>query len=720
MLPAGPTMPQVTPAGQVPGQQNPDALGPQAGTPYGQIQDPLAYDHPLRPLVGLWIEKLRLAQEHKREKFGKDAAEGMAFFNGPYDFLYQKKYAGTSPGFTLNDDEEEIPAPSFQMTVNKVAEAVQIFGPVLYHRNPNRQVNPREVPEIPPEFFGDPTNPMAAEQFAMMQGQQSALRAVDKLRSLLLEFYLNYTPTELNLKEHCRRAIDETIIKGMGLLWTELYTPPGTPPRPDGSRLTLVGSFQDSVDHLLIDPDAETIEDARWIARRRIQPSWLVERDYGLPVGQLKGVAESLDRQSEVNTSAEGDYQRTLGATADLVVYWQVWSKMGVGGRFSGMSDSQRAVLDQFGDYCYLVVCDGVPYPLNLPPEVIASADPSAAEEVLSRLDWPIPFWAADEWPFTPIYFHGIPRCPWPMSHLKPAMGELKFLQWAYSFIAGKMRNTCRDFVAIKKSVGEEMKEAILHGKDLTLLEIEEAHGGTIAEVVSFLQHPQMNGDMWKVIEAVTANFERRTGLTELMYGQSEAQMRSAEEANVKGSQLQVRPDDMAQKVEDAMTSVARKEAIAARWHLTGQDVSVAMGPVAAQFWDQVVRTADLFEMCRQLDYRIEANSTKKPNQARDAANMASAMQTLFAPLFQYAGASGNVQPVNALISDWAKSIGMDPTDYLLAAPPPQPAAPAGAGGPPGPGGGGPQQQGPQGQQQQPQQQPQGGQRQPQRRGGVK
>ena len=190
-----------------------------------------------------------------------------------------------------------------------------------------------------------------------------------------------------------------------------------------------------------------------------------------------------------------------------------------------------------------------------------------------------------------------------------------------------------------------------------------------------------MNGDIWKVIEAVTANFEKRTGLTELVYGQSAQQFRSAAEADLKGSQLQIRPDDMAQRVEDAMTLVARKEAMAARYHLSGEDVAPVMGPSAAAMWDQVVKTQDFFAMFRQLEYRIEAGSAKKPNKARDAQNMKDAMQQLFAPLFQYAMTTMNVGPVNALIADWAKSIDLRADGYLLVPPPPPPAGQQG--GPP-------------------------------------
>jgi hypothetical protein len=668
-------------AGLAPPAASPSALGPFSGDP---ASAPPAPEHPLRPVIGQWVEKIKKAQEFKKARFGDQADDCMSFFNGPYDFLYQKKYAASSGGFSLNtgSDDDDMPAPTFQMTVNKVAEGVQLFGPALYYKNPVRQVNPRVVPDLPPQIWGDPNSFQGQVMAAQQQAQVDALRLMDRVRAVLLEFYLNYTPTELALKENSRRAIDEGIIKGMGLLWTETY-------QPQGAQFRLVGSFYDTVDNLVLDPDAESIDDCKWVAKRCVHPVWEVEDEYGLPRDSLKGNYESVNRQSEVNADPDGDYFRKQGTCNDLVVYWKIWSKMGAGGRLTGVGDDMKAVLEQFGNYCYLVVAEGTPYPLNVPPDLINAA--GADQQIMQRMDWPTPYWLDDRWPFTPLVFHEVPRSAWPMSHFKPALGELKFLNWAYSFIASKIRVTCRDFIAIRKSVGQEIKDAILHGKDLTLLEIESAHG-TLSEIVSFLNHPQFNGDIWKVIEAVTENFEKRTGLTELMYGESARQMRSAAEADAKQAGAQIRPDDMAQRVEDWMTEVARKEALAVRWHLGSADVQMIMGPPAAQAWDRFVVSANPYEIVRQLDYRIEAGSTKKPNRDRDAQNAQQAMQTLFQPLFAYAQATGNVGPVNALIGFWAKTIDLDASGFLLAPPPPPP-APAGPDGPqqgpPQPGGGG-------------------------------
>ena len=61
------------------------------------------------------------------------------------------------------------------------------------------------------------------------------------------------------------RGIDEALIKGRGCLSCGTWTPPG-------SDTTYVGSFFDTVDFLFIDPDAEAIENAWWIARKICQP----------------------------------------------------------------------------------------------------------------------------------------------------------------------------------------------------------------------------------------------------------------------------------------------------------------------------------------------------------------------------------------------------------------------------------------------------------------
>lgn len=661
----------------------------------------------LRAFMKQWTAKLQLGEDLKRSWFGRNAKTGMDYYQGPHNFIFNQSGAKDAVGFTYHTAEDEpFRAPVFQMTFNKVAEMVQIFGPILYHRNPERVVNPRKDWKPPdllltgfpppaaqqPQQPGQPPDPSLAAYMQQMQQAQQVRQqlqyeeALLQARASLLEQYLNYTPNELGLKEEMRLVVDEALIKGRSCLWTELYTPPG-------GQYKFVGSFYDSVDNLVVDPDATRLDDAKWIARRCIHPSWEVERTYGLPPGSLRSrvVGESSEAKSFAVAHDQGEQDRKTGRTADLVTYFKVWSKMGLGARLRGgiqglsYQDPLRQLAEAFGDYVYLVVVPDIPFPINAPPDLCqlvfgnASLDQmtqnplaarqimAAAQQLAPKLRWPIPFWVLvdDGWPVSCLDFHAIPGKPWPMSHLTPAMGEQNFLDWAYSFLAGHVRNACRDFVCINKGASEEIKTAIEQGRDLSILEVDPINQ-SISEAVQFLQHPTMNKDLLPVIENIERNFERRTGLSEMMYGETATQSRSATDAQAKTSSTQIRPDDMAERVEQVATMSARKEGIACRLMLTGQDIAPILGNYAAAYWDQYVASQDLAMVAREFDFRVEAFGARKPNKDRDVDNTSQGLQTIFPILSQWAQRTGDMGPMNAFLTAWAKARDFDVEPFLI------------------------------------------------------
>ena len=625
-------------------------------------------DPAFKCVVAHWMTKIDNARKHKRKVFGEAAEECLAFYNGPRSW---DDVMGGGGG--LDHDDNRIDT-SFKVTVNKTFEFVTIFGPALYAENPVRTVKPRMPIVVPAQFFPDVMTYSAFVQ------QENTRVMTDGLRSILLESYLNWTPVEFRLATEARMAIDEALIKGRGCLWTELYAPPAT-------DMKVVRSFWDSTDNLLVDPDAPSFDKATWVARRCVHPVWKVERDFGLRPGSIKGNCESQAKQADIASDEDLQYDRRRGYTNDLLIYWKVYSRMGIGGRLQGIRPGLQGPLEMFGDYAYLAVAEHVPFPLNLSPDVTNdpafAADPGA---IFARVAWPTPFWGDDEFPVTVLDFHTVHNCTWPLPHLKAGMGELKFLNWCMSFLMGKIRNTTRDFLAVKKEAGEEIKTSLLEGRDLTLLEIDAGHG-TITELVQFLQHPQVNGDIWKMIEAVEDNFDKRVGLTELMYGQQGAtQIRSASEAQLRNQNMNVRPDDMRKQVEAWMTRVSAKEAVCARYHLAAQDVQPVLGAMGAYAWGQFVTTRDVNAACRQLEYRIEAGSTSRPNKEWEVGTMNTAFTTLAPVLQAYAQQTADMNPLNNLLADFAKSIDLDPSRYQLRAAPM--ALPAGGPGDPSQGGG--------------------------------
>lgn len=616
---------------------------------------------PFQKLAAQWITKIKSAREQKKE-FARDAEEGMKFFRGPYDFMYGLKEGVPQSGDFVFVGVSGTPKPAVAMTLNKVAEAVQIFGPTLYHRNPDRKVNPRVLPMLPPEAFGDPNDPQLQQYMQQLSQAVTGQRSHDKSRAALLQWYQDYTPTATDLKTECRMAIDEGLIKGMGVLWPELWTPPA-------SQMRIVASRYDSVDNLLIDGDMELRRDAKFIVRIRTKPVWEFEATFHLEPGTVKGSGESYSQREMVEgEGGTGELARRQGKTNDLITYYEVFSKMGMGPQMSGTEwNNDEKAIDVFGQYCYLVVCRELKYPANIPPAI--QDNPQA---IAQAVQWPTPFWLDDSWPFAELVFHDVPNQIWPMSHFKPAMGELKFLNWAYSFLASRVKKSSRDILVLDKGVSEEMRRAILDGEDMELVSIEKSHGKSMKDVLNILTFPEVNGDMFKVIELVTHLFEQRTGLSELMYGETAHAYRSAEEANVKQSALHVRPDDMVNKTEDWMTQVARMEALIAKWQLEpDRDIAPVMGKIGAQWWGQFITAADPMEILHQMEYRIEANSSRKPNKAKEADDANTAMQNIFQPLLGIATSHGIVGPVNALLTAWAEANSWDATPFLIPQPPP-------------------------------------------------
>lgn len=624
--------------------------------------DTAEIDPVFQAVCGNWLTKIEAANKHKEDVFARDANECQRFFDGPKDWneLMGKGACLTSDG--------GFPDLDFKVSVNKAFEFVTIFGPSMYYENPVRTAKPYMPVVIPPDFFPDP---MLFQ--AVMQQENMRIKA-DGLRGVLLEAVMNWSGNDFKLSDHARQAIDEALIKGRGCIWTELYSSPS-------GAIRSVRSFFDSVEALLVDPDAESFESAKWIARRKIMPTWEAERLYGLRYDSLKGHMESAQRQADIDSDEELQYERRQGRTNDLIVMYHIYSKMGMGGRLKDAANEHVRGLDIFGDYCQIIVADGVPFPLNLPPD-ITNDQSQTRKTIFDRTNWPTPFWEIGGWPVQVLDFHKVAKSAWPTPHLKAGMGELKFINWVTSFMMSKLRTTLRDIIAVKKSLSDVTKDAILHGGDLTLIEIE-AENDDIAKMIQVLKFDPVNGDVWKMLEAVGNQFDKRVGLTELMYGSSgQTQARSATDVQVRNENMSVRPDDMSKQVEAWMAAVAAAEAIALRWHIKGQDVSLIIGPIAAMGWDQYVATQDLANAAHQLQYRIEAGSTKRPNKSTQNQQIQQGFQAMSPIFLQYGTATGDIAPLNNLLADYAKSLELDPGRYQMSAPiPPPPPPDAGDGG---------------------------------------
>ena len=632
----------------------------------------------LRMLAQTWVKKLNAAVQYKKA-FSEDAKEAAQFFDGEHNWMWRDSYARGEKGYNSS-----IAAPNFRIQINKVFELVDIFGAVMYHRNPVRTVTVADHPDVPPEAVGinigpgfDPSmlSPEQMEILQMAQQENERKKSRDSA-AMLLDKYLNWTPNELDLKKQGQKWVRESLIKGMGVMWTEMVQ---LETSGDGSRppIRMIGSFYDTVDNFLMDPDWDNMDDILWCARKCVHPIEQVAEEYGIPEEELR---KHHNGAREVKLGREPKKKDKIEATNELITYYKIWSKTGLGDRFKNVPKQYRGMFDQLGKFCYLVICEGVEYPLNIPPSVLdaasTEADAPLPDDLIARTAWPIPFYCDPQgWPFTPLWFHWKPGYSYPISHIRPAIGELRLLNWAMSFAATRIATSCETMIAVQKAADQSIKDQILAPSEggFKVIEMSELLGRGIGDIMSVFQLPQVTGDLWQIIGAISEQFAARTGLSELVYGYTRSSFRSASEAQIKQENISIRPDNMANQLEDAMSLLARREALAVRWLLEPNDVVPVLGPVGAVAWGNLVMKQDMVDLTRDFIFRVEAGSARKPNKATRVEQMQMSVQTLGPILSQLAGA-GIVDPYNALMRDWANSLDIDSEPYMI--PPPPPAAP--------------------------------------------
>lgn len=618
------------------------------------------YDHPFKPIVSQWMEKIKRAKKQKHDRFGKYADEAMKFFDGSHDWMWKGEYAKGAGGFL--DKSTQGALPTFRMTVNRVFEAVALFGPVLYHRNPVCNVTPKIPPTVDLSMLGinEEDEMMAQQAQAMMQAEE-AENERKRGHAKIKAHYLNWLQETNDKKSYARMAINEAIVKGLSFLWTEIYQAPG-------SSIRSPRSVYVSCDDVVFDPDAQYWEDVQWCARRVVQPRWKVEREYGLE-GVIKGNKSSINKQAESNNKSykENSESKRRGDSFDLIEYWQVYSKGGFGNRLKkgkiNKDIKSNYDFDKFGDFCFIAVCEDIPFPLNMPPMALAEDEQS----LFLRSQWPIPFWTDGGWPFSKLHFYEKPKEVWPISLIKPAIGELRFVNWCMSFLADKVAASSTTYVAIAKAAGAEIQDQIKAGVGpYTHIEISEIFGRSVNDVVSFLDAPSFNVDIWRMVSEVLDLIDKRTGLTELLYGLSgSTQIRSATEADVRNQNVSVRPDDMASRVEDWLSHCASREIIAAEWSLNAQDMQDVIGMLGATVWEQQIQQQEFERSVREYDYRIEAGSARKPNKTNKIRQLNDFAQIAM-PMMQQFVQEGIDAPYNAFMRDWADANEMDVEPYII------------------------------------------------------
>ena len=610
----------------------------------------------MKKIVTQWLSQIKRADAEKRG-FNEIAYQCKAFAGGKssssfmWKSAYKEKYIGKG-----------IKGPKFEVGLLKGHEYLTIMGPLLYWTYPNRRIQSTRTKNINPQYLIS-ADPREQEYMQMLQQQQEAENDKSVTRCQLYEDVLNYLQREQpggGLAQHSKLAINEALLKGRGVVWTEKYNFPG-------SDRNLVGSFYDTVSNLFIDPDCSdpTLTNAKWICRRRLTPYWEVEKKFKLPKNYLRNKGKYESGASQAKATSSG--KKTSNPNKDLIEWYEIYSKCGVGVKLDNAPTSLDEAWDEIcGDYCYLAICENVNSPLNAPYQRMATEDLSD-EEVAAMFEWPIPLWSDDKWPMSQLDFYQDDNTCWPIAPLAASLGELTCLNILISCYVEQAYETRQQIVAYMSSAAETVEAALKSDSSTIYVKLNDSVQRSINEVVGFLNRPEMNNNLLEAIQFLLKRFEERSGLSEVLFGsQGIAVDRTAEASRNRNDRASIRPDYMAEVVSQWQTMIAEKEKIALRFCMTSEDVAPHLGPMGAYAWRQLIEMEDPEIVVRQMKCTVASSDMRRPDRAREVSNLQQLANQMLPVVSQICATTGDYAPLNAFLTDIGDSMEKDVSGWLI------------------------------------------------------
>lgn len=501
---------------------------------------------------GVILETLIKAAKQDREDFVKIGDEVEKYGASAKDFDFE---------YTTFDGGDLF----FKAKVAKTAEAVDIFVPYFNPVNPTRRVTSR--PDATPQT---------------------------QARNQVLEQYLNYTPRETNLFDHCNRTIHQALTYGRGVMWTGF-----------NKRNKLVQSVNDDVKNLYVDPDAHCKEEVNWVARKRIKPRW--EARMIIPEA-----AEEIDKLDAYSERKSDSASKIRDHNTEMVCYYEVYARVGLHNYKQGLE---------------LIQADGV-------GGGVADDSPRkyyvAGNKLLRKTTWEFPWYLDNEWPCTFLDFIEQPGKVWGASPLGVGLGHQKALNWIYTLYLSKLRRTTRTAFALMEENGQKMDEdtiqKAIYGGEFEVLTVKwnGRENVKVSDIFQELKWTSGIDEFERAAGIIGREYEHSTGLYEVLYtGESEHQIRSAAEVTMKEQSSKSRINYRKDLVARFQSSLARKEAIGALFHMLPEDMGKLFGPQAQQNWGFIVdndpQLLAMFPQCltmeqalREADYTIEAGSMRR------------------------------------------------------------------------------------------------------------
>lgn len=317
-----------------------------------------------------------------------------------------------------------------------------------------------------------------------------------------------------------------------------------------------------SVHDMFVNPEATSLEDARWVAQRVVRHIEDVHNDPAYSKKARESVQAGLLLSNSQNKTAEESYK-----SKELVEVFEFY-------------DLHRKTMSTFatGAREYLIRPRAMPYAFGHPFEQLRNYE--------------------------------IPDHFYPMGDLESIAPLIKELSKTRSEMMNHRARYARKYIARKSAINKADLSKIASKRDGEVIFIEDDNV-PLNDVIQPVNQVSMDPGLYNWSQLISQDIEDISGVSEFMRGGGGQIRRTATEASLMQDAANVRTAEKLDRVETFIAQLATKLLQINQQYVTGEQVAKIVGRDGASLWVPYTRE----DIKGQYDFRVEGGSTVPKNE---------------------------------------------------------------------------------------------------------
>lgn len=371
---------------------------------------------------------------------------------------------------------------------------------------------------------------------------------------------------------------------------------------------------------ILVDPEATSMQDLKWIAQRVVRPIEEVKNDKRYSAAARRNLKADASTNSRWRDEDEKNASQHYSDDVKRCTIWEYYD----------IQSETMCVFTEMTDK-FLIEPQDMPYSYGIP--------------------------------FVMMRNYDVPDQFYPLGDLEAIEPLNQELNKTRSEMMNHRKKYARKYLAKSDALDEKGRAALTSNQDNEIVLVD--GDMPLNDTIQPVPINQMSPELYQYSDTIEADIDRVSGISEYQRGSLPDIRRTATEASIIQDAANSRAAHKLAIVEDSTRDVAYRLVALAQTYLTGEQVARMVGRDGAMLWIPFTRE----DIEGEFDFEVEAGSTQPLNETIRRQQAMQLLQTLQ----PYAVPGGPVNPYELISHTLKFGFGIKNPERFLAPPPSAP-----------------------------------------------